>query len=311
MVIRKSWWRVIAVFIISLTAAIMYWPLTTFADVGDGSGGGGGPAVPLYMDWSYPRDGETNISINPIIQCKFSHNVAQFEVQKRNKSLFSLRKEDGTEVPIKAFAADVQIEFDKRQYIYLSPINPLEENTKYYVSVQEGVQAKNGMATEKEQQFSFVTGSKNYSVPLLVDIENKASGEEQAIENVHSTDHSDDKQIESEAKVQQTDVSQMSAHTEEEAQKEAETKPQTQARIQTTQESVKEEAAEEEEEAQKEPEIEPQSQTRMQSTQERGITSRTTWILVAVILILAFILSTVVRIKWGGSPKVRNSHYEN
>lgn len=39
MVIRKSWWRVIAVFIILLTAAIMYWPLTTFADVGDGSGG--------------------------------------------------------------------------------------------------------------------------------------------------------------------------------------------------------------------------------------------------------------------------------
>ncbi|AHV98825.1 hypothetical protein PSAB_19660 [Paenibacillus sabinae T27] len=275
------------------------------------------------MDWSYPRDGETNISINPIIQCKFSHNVAQFEVQKRNKSLFSLRKEDGTEVPIKAFAADVQIEFDKRQYIYLSPINPLEENTKYYVSVQEGVQAKNGMATEKEQQFSFVTGSKNYSVPLLVDIEKKASGEEQAIENVHSTDHSehsiqsedfsDDKQIEPEAKVQQTDVSQMSAHTEEEAQKEAETKPQTQARIQSTQESVKEEAAAQEE-AQKEMEIKPQAQTqtlKQAQIQSTGNSSRISWILVAVILILAFILSTVVRIKWGGSPKVRNSHYEN
>ncbi|NGM84709.1 Ig-like domain-containing protein [Paenibacillus sp. 7124] len=319
MVIRKSWWRVIAIFIILLTAAIMYWPLTTFAEVGDGSGGGGGPAVPLYMDWSYPRDGETNISINPIIQCKFSHNVAHFEVQKRNKTLFSLRKEDGTDVPIRAFAADVQIEFDKRQYIYLSPINSLEENTKYYVSVQEGVQAKNGMATEKEQQFSFVTGSKNYSVPLLIDIENKASGEEQAIENAHSTDNSDhsiqsedfpdDKQIESEALVQQTDVSQMSAQTEEEAQKETEIKLQTQTQIQSAQESVKEEAAEEEEEVQKEAEIKPQAQTQMQTqtqTQAKGtgIASRISWILVAAILILAFILSTVVRIKWGGSPKL-------
>ena len=60
-----------------------------FAAPGDGEGGGGGSSVPLRMDWSYPADGENNVSVTPIIQCKFSHNVAHNAVIEKNTALFS------------------------------------------------------------------------------------------------------------------------------------------------------------------------------------------------------------------------------
>lgn len=142
--------------------------------VGEGDGGGGGPAVPLYMDWSYPADGERGVSVTPVIQCKFSHNVAQYEVKKRNATLFSLTKADGTAVPFKVYIADAQLEFDKRQYIYLTPVRPLETNTTYIVSVKEGIQAKNGMVTEEPQSFRFTTG--RITVPLAAEAEDTTTG---------------------------------------------------------------------------------------------------------------------------------------
>jgi hypothetical protein len=131
-------------------------PRTVLA-VGEGDGGGGGPSVPLQMDWSYPANGEKNVSVTPIIQCKYSHNVAQSNVIKRNKTLFSITKLDGTKVDVNVYAADVQLEFDKRQNIYIEPIKPLEYDTTYIVTAKEGIQAKNSMATEKDQSFQFTT----------------------------------------------------------------------------------------------------------------------------------------------------------
>ena len=124
---------------------------------GEGDGGGGGPAVPLQLDWSYPAYGEENVSITPIIQCKYSHNVAQYNVIKRNVTLFSLTKLDGTAIDANVYAADSQLEFDKRQYIYIEPLEPLEYNTTYIVTAKKGIQAKNSMGTEEDQYFQFTT----------------------------------------------------------------------------------------------------------------------------------------------------------
>ena len=150
-----------------------------------GTGGGGGPAVPLTMDWNFPADGERNVSLTPIIQCKFSHNVAHSTVQRRNKTLVSLTKADGSPVAYQVYLVDAQIEFSKRQYIYILPTGPLEANTTYTVHVTEGVQAKNGMATEEAQSFSFTTGSGVVpSVPLMVETASPAVSQEPETEAV-------------------------------------------------------------------------------------------------------------------------------
>lgn len=158
---HKTKWILILSLIVVVVSAL--YPSRIFASSmggsGDGSGGGGGAGVSLYMDWSYPANGERNVSITPIIQCKYSHNVAQHTVIKRNESKFSLSTADGKEVKIRVYAADVQIEFDKRQYIYIEPSAPLSYDTTYKVVADAGMQSKNGMATEEAQSFSFTTCS--------------------------------------------------------------------------------------------------------------------------------------------------------
>lgn len=136
---------------------------------GDGSGGGAGAIVPLYMDWSYPADGASDVSVTPVIQCKFSHNVAQYNVADRNKTLITLKEADGTNVDITVFVADAQLQFDKRQFLYVSPVKPLSYGTKYILTIHEGIQAKNNMATDEEQTVTFTTeyGRSSFNTPLV------------------------------------------------------------------------------------------------------------------------------------------------
>lgn len=149
---------------------------------GEGDGGGGGPAVPLELEWSFPANGETGVSVYAVIQCKFSHNVAHFDVATRNAGKFTLTRADGTGVAITVYLADAQIEFDKRQYVYLYPKQELEEFTTYLVTAEEGVQAKNGMAMEETKTFCFTTGSKS-AVPVAVATPESASPEAEAERN--------------------------------------------------------------------------------------------------------------------------------
>jgi|GEM_PF-4792733 len=153
---------------------------------GEGDGGGGGPAVPLELEWSFPANGETGVSVYPVIQCKFSHNVAHFDVAKRNAGKFTLTRADGAEVEITVYLADAQVEFDKRQYVYLYPKQELEEFTTYLVTAEEGIQAKNGMATEQTKTFSFTTGSKR-AVPVAVVTPEPASPEAEAERSPNET----------------------------------------------------------------------------------------------------------------------------
>lgn len=126
---------------------------------GGGTGGGAGASVPLWMDWCYPANGETNVSTTVVIQCKYSHNIALNSVGQRNITKFVLKKKsDGTSVNIDVYTADTQVEFDKRQFIYVRPVKPLENNTTYVLTAKEGIQSKNGMVTAADQSFEFTTG---------------------------------------------------------------------------------------------------------------------------------------------------------
>jgi hypothetical protein len=142
---------------------------SVWAAGGDGSGGGGGASIPLYMNWSYPSNGQTGVSVNPVIQCKFTHNVSNSNVVERNKTKVQLCDSDGNNVDITVFTADIQIEFEKRQFIYVSPVKQLEYGTKYILTLKEGIQAKNNMATDSDQTIEFTTENarSSFNVPLV------------------------------------------------------------------------------------------------------------------------------------------------
>lgn len=164
----KNYRKIKAAVVVLLAVAVALVPLTSFA-VGDGTGGGKGAVVPLYMDWSYPSDGASGVSVTPVIQCKFSHNVSQYNVRDRNKTLVEMTEDGGSKVDITVFMADAQLQFDKRQFIYVSPVKPLKYGTGYTLTLKEGIQAKNNMATDEDQSIHFVTsyGRSDFNAPLV------------------------------------------------------------------------------------------------------------------------------------------------
>ena len=143
----------ILVFLLSFSSGAV----SAFAAGGDGSGSGGGSSVALAMVSSTPSDGASGVSTTPVISCRFSHNVAEASVSSANLSHLSLRRADGTSVPLRTYVADVQIEFDKRQYLYAEPVSALETGTTYTLTLSAGIQAKNGMTTSSAQTVTFTT----------------------------------------------------------------------------------------------------------------------------------------------------------
>ena len=141
-----------------LIVIISIFPITSFAAGGDGSGGGGGDSIPLSMADSIPKDGEANVDTNIIIECIFSHNVADANIAEGNTARITLTTASGDHVLADVTVADVQIEVEKRRIIYITPIEPLAENEVYVVTMRKGITARNGMETEEDQTFIFTTG---------------------------------------------------------------------------------------------------------------------------------------------------------
>lgn len=145
-----------AVFLCVLILLLSFMPILSYAAGGDGSGSGGGSSVPLAMVSSTPADGAGGVSTTPVIACRFSHNVAEASISASNLSHISLKKADGTPVAVRTYVADVQIEFDKRQYLYAEPA-ALDEGTTYILTLSAGIRAKNGMTTASTQTVTFTT----------------------------------------------------------------------------------------------------------------------------------------------------------
>ena len=124
---------------------------------GDGSGGGGGSSVALAMVSSTPANGAADVSLKPTFSCRFTHNVASAEVSAGNLTHISLKKADGSPVALNTYVADVQIEFDKRQFLYATPVSELEPGSEYVLTLSAGIKAKNGMTTSSAQTVRFTT----------------------------------------------------------------------------------------------------------------------------------------------------------
>lgn len=151
--------RLIAfVFAAVLSTVVLAAP--AWAEAGDGSGGGGGADVPFAIQSSYPANGATGVSQNPgDLWIRFTHNVADPAVSDHNASLVSLVAEDGSVVSATAWCYDAQIDFDQRQYIYITPLEQLKSQTTYSIVASTGIMARNGIhQTTSTERVTFVTG---------------------------------------------------------------------------------------------------------------------------------------------------------
>ena len=132
----------------------------SFAADGDGTGGGSGENrdILLTLESTSIKDGATDISVNEIIQLDFNKNVCNILVLPTNKKSFHLTDSRGTAVAISLTFPDDQVQHTYKNQVFVSPVQPLEKNTEYRISVDRTLTAKNGTTIDNAYSFTFTTG---------------------------------------------------------------------------------------------------------------------------------------------------------
>ena len=104
-------------------------------------------------------DGSSDVAINETIQLNFNKNICNVTVLAGNKTCFHLTDADGKAVAIKLIFPDNQVQKDYRREVFIQPAKDLNKNTRYRISVDHGLAAKNGTTIDNAYAITFTTGS--------------------------------------------------------------------------------------------------------------------------------------------------------
>lgn len=121
---------------------------------GDGKGGGNNP---LTLTKSNPEDSAKNISVDQEIKLTFSNNVVNMKVDENNKKCFKMTDKSGAEISIDVVMGDDQINKDIKNDIIIKPVNGLEENKTYTITISEKLKSKNGSTLGEPLKITFST----------------------------------------------------------------------------------------------------------------------------------------------------------
>lgn len=131
-----------------------------YAGSGDGNGSGNGQnkKIALTLESSTPSDGSAKVSRDTIIQLDFNKNICNVKVLDNNKTCFHLTDEKDQVIPITVTFPDDQIQRTYKRQVFIKPKTVLEANTKYRVSVDNTLMAKNGNSIDNAHRITFTTG---------------------------------------------------------------------------------------------------------------------------------------------------------
>lgn len=139
--------------------------ITAFAANGDGDGNGNGNGqglnrnIPLTLESASIEDGQTNVAVNETIQLNFNKNICNIVVLSNNKMCFHLTDPSGAAIPIKLVFPDDQVQQDYKRQAFITPVDDLESNTEYRISVDSTLTAKNGTCIDQAHTITFTTGT--------------------------------------------------------------------------------------------------------------------------------------------------------
>lgn len=165
---------------------------SAFAAGGDGSGGGSGSggnsAEPLTLVSVTPASGTTDVAPNTSITLEFSKNIAYATVRDGNIKAVSLWSE-GTQVPAEVAMADDQVQPELKNFITITPKEPLKEKTEYAVKVDTTLTSKSGNGLTVPIELKFTTSGSNTATDATENLEenSKPSVETQTQETFNSS----------------------------------------------------------------------------------------------------------------------------
>ena len=133
-------------------------PATTDATTapGSGDGSGGGSTEPLALVTATPANNATDIAVDSAITLEFNKNIAYATVRDGNIKAVTLWA-GADQVPADVTMADDQLQPDLRNFVTLTPTEPLKEGTVYTVKVDTSLVSKSGAVLTSPVEISFTT----------------------------------------------------------------------------------------------------------------------------------------------------------
>ncbi len=111
---------------------------------------------PLKFLRSIPSSGAKNVSLKPIIHLFFDKNVVNDSVWQNNRRQFELFR--GTiSVPITVTRIKDTVDFNRRNEIFVKPVNSLRTSTTYTLVIKKDLRSKAGEELGKRITITFKT----------------------------------------------------------------------------------------------------------------------------------------------------------
>lgn len=140
------------IFLLFITFLLFAISPVALADNGDGTGNSQGIMKPLGLTTVTLADGTNvidavNILLKPKFTFHFDKNVVYLLYWERNKRCFHFYDENNKELTLNITKIDDTVDFSKRQYIWVEPVDALSPGTNYRIFVSPDLLAKNGGPT--------------------------------------------------------------------------------------------------------------------------------------------------------------------
>ncbi|MDK2868625.1 MAG: hypothetical protein PWP38_2940, partial [Clostridiales bacterium] len=126
--------------------------ITSFAEGGNGGGGGDNPLTLESVD---VENGLDAVGVNEIIYLNFSNNVVNLSVKDANAACFSMVDSTGAPANFLTFFGDDQVNRDIRNTIEIRPFGAWTAGETYTLNISKELAAKNGNALGEDQQVTF------------------------------------------------------------------------------------------------------------------------------------------------------------
>ena len=114
---------------------------------------------PLTLQSSSVVDGDTNISIHPVIELVFTGKMDDILVLPNNKDCFHLQNGSGDVQPLSVLFPDTQVQSAFRNHAFVIPENALSPGESYTLTIDSRLQDKKDNLLGQTLQFHFTTAT--------------------------------------------------------------------------------------------------------------------------------------------------------
>lgn len=114
---------------------------------------------PLTLQSSSVVDGDTDLSVRPVLELQFSKKIADILILEHNKDCFHLQDASGAVVPLTVLFPDTQLQSRYVYQVFLMPDQDLQPGAAYTLTVDDQLIDKKENTLDRAYTIGFTTAT--------------------------------------------------------------------------------------------------------------------------------------------------------